>query len=70
MCNVVEDLILSTKAEIIINVMDSLNITVDRALIIANIPESERDRVKTLVEESDRATAECTINAMRTSRFH
>lgn len=55
MCKAMEDLQREAedraKAEIIISIMNNLNITVDQALIISSVPESDRDRVKTLVEE-------------------
>lgn len=70
MFSVLDELLLDTRVKMVVNVMHNLNVTVDQAMVTAKIPESYRNRVRDLVEASDRATAECTINAMRTSRFH
>lgn len=55
MCKAMEDALNlerdRTTARDVINLMDSLSITVDQAIAALKIPESDRDRIKTLVEE-------------------
>ena len=55
MCKAMEDLQREAEdratARDVINLMDSLSITVDQAIAALKIPESDRDRIKTLVEE-------------------
>lgn len=55
MCKAMEDALnlerYRAKAEVIIGIMDSFSITVDQAMEIVKIPESDRDSIKSLVKE-------------------